>query len=281
MTSSTGSYGDAMTESGDPERVPCDDPYARVDYRRLIAWGPRIEREGPFLLRLLGAAPDPSVLDAGCGTGEHTAFFAGRGCRAVGLDRSEAMLAKAREHEAAGAARFVLGDVLDARTALADEAPFGLAVCLGNMLPHLHDVGELERFVRSMASVLLPDGILLVQLLNYRRILDQEIRHLPLNFRPGEGQEEVVFLRLMRPGPDGTLSFFPTSLVLDPEAQEPVKVTQTRRVDLRPWTVEDLEPVMRGEGFVPAWHGDMAGGPYDPQGSADLVVVARRTCAQL
>ena len=29
-----------------------DDPYSRAQYRKLIAWGKRIEREGPFLASL-------------------------------------------------------------------------------------------------------------------------------------------------------------------------------------------------------------------------------------
>ena len=72
-----------------------DDPYSRVNYRRLIAWEKRIAREGPFLRSLLGRAPERSVIDIGCGTGEHVAFFSAAGARAVGLDRSEAMLKEA------------------------------------------------------------------------------------------------------------------------------------------------------------------------------------------
>ena len=69
-----------MTET--PHRP--DDPYSRVNYRRLIAWEPRITREAPFLLSLLDRAPDRSVIDLGCGTGEHVAFFADADVRAVG-----------------------------------------------------------------------------------------------------------------------------------------------------------------------------------------------------
>ena len=112
-----------------------DDPYSRVNYRRLIAWEKRIAREAPFLLSLLDRAPERSVLDLGCGTGEHVAFFAEAGARAVGLDRSEAMIQAAQDHEAAGKGRFVLGDATDAGAALGDEPRFGLAVCLGNVLP--------------------------------------------------------------------------------------------------------------------------------------------------
>ena len=86
--------------SDDPNRP--DDQYSRVNYRRLIAWDTRIKREAPFLLALLDRAPERSVIDLGCGTGEHVAFFADTGVRAVGLDCSEAMISAARDHERLG-----------------------------------------------------------------------------------------------------------------------------------------------------------------------------------
>lgn len=252
------------------------DPYSRTEYRRLIAWERRIEREGPFLAGLLAEAPDRSVLDLGCGTGEHVAWFATEGARTVGLDRSESMIEAAREHEAKGAGRFVLGDALEADRLLADEAPFGMAICLGNMLPHLQGEGELDRFLAAAHGVLAEDGLLLVQLLNYRRIVEQGIRHLPVNVRDGDEGREIVFLRLMQPRPDGRMLFFPTTLELDPESEEPIRLKTTRRVELRAWTADDL--VTRGEraGFRIALHGDMLGGAFDPLGSQDLVVVATR-----
>ncbi len=69
----------------------------------MIAWPARIEREAPFLREVLETAPEASVLDLGCGTGEHADFLASRGFRAVGIDRSEAQIAKARRVR--GAAR--------------------------------------------------------------------------------------------------------------------------------------------------------------------------------
>jgi len=38
-----------------------DDPYSRVDYRRMVAWPERIRREAPFLREFLKRAPTPSV----------------------------------------------------------------------------------------------------------------------------------------------------------------------------------------------------------------------------
>ena len=143
-----------------------DDPYARSEYRRLIAWTERIRREGPFLTALLKRAPERAILDIGCGTGEHTAHFARSGARAVGIDRSEDMIEKAREYESHGEGRFILGEAVDAPRLLEGEAPFGLALCLGNMLPHLLKEHELDALFGAMREILAPGGFFVAQLLN-------------------------------------------------------------------------------------------------------------------
>ncbi len=254
-----------------------DDPYSRVNYRKLIAWKKRIERESPFLRRLLDAAPDRSALDLGCGTGEHTAFFAEEGARAVGVDRSETMLAAAADHERAGHGRFVEGDLLDLGTALGDEPPFGLAICLGNVLPHVKEDDELLRLLRGAHDALRPGGALLVQIVNYEGILSTGRRHLPVNLREGDEGEEIVFLRLMKDAGDGRILFFPATLELrHDDEEEPLRMIQSRRVELRAWTRDSLSPVLAEAGLEPSWHGDMHGGPFDAERSPDLVVVARR-----
>ncbi|MDJ0521972.1 MAG: class I SAM-dependent methyltransferase [Planctomycetota bacterium] len=255
---------------------PADDPYSRAAYRRMIAWERRIEREGPLLMRLLDEGPDRSVLDLGCGTGEHVAFLARAGARAVGLDRSESMIEAARDHESRGEGRFVLGDALAADDVLADEAPFGLALCLGNMLPHVLEDDELARFVTAVRDRLAPGGRLLLQILNYERIVSGDVRALPVNVRAGEDDEEIVFVRLMRPLEGGRILFFPTTLTLDADSEEPVAVRTTRRVELRAWTAGDLTACFEDHGFEVQLHGDMQGGPYEADASHDLVVIVRR-----
>jgi len=253
-----------------------DDPYSRVNYRRLIAWETRIARETPFLRSLLERAPDHSVVDLGCGTGEHVAFFVGEGARAVGVDLSESMIAAARDHERAGRGRFVLGDALSARAALGDERPFGLAICLGNMLPHVEDA-DLARFLASARDVLVPGGILLLQVLNYEGFKATGRRVLPVNVRPGDDGKEIVFVRVMSPGEGGRVRFFPTTLELDPDAEQPLSVKTSRKVELRAWTRADLGPALEAAGFTADYRGDMMGGPFELESSSDLVVVAARS----
>jgi SAM-dependent methyltransferase len=67
------------------------------------------------LLRTYGAGRVESILDLGCGTGNHVLPLAARGYDVVGVDRSEEMLARARakvaSHPAGARADFCLGDI--------------------------------------------------------------------------------------------------------------------------------------------------------------------------
>lgn len=254
-----------------------EDAYRRFDYRRMIAWPRRIRREGPLLERVLATAPEPSVVDLGCGTGEHAEHLASRGLRAVGVDRSQSQIERARDYEGRhgdAGPRFLHGDFtrLDELT---DER-FGAAICLGNGLPHLDD-DDLERLLGALGRALLPGAPLLVQLLNYRRILDGGVRHLPLDFRAvPEGDGEIVFLRLMTPDGPGHVLFQPSTLRRSGE--EPgLEVVSTRRVRLRAWSADELETAVEQHPFdLEAVGGDMEGGAYRAAESSDLVLVARR-----
>ncbi|MCZ6793019.1 MAG: class I SAM-dependent methyltransferase [Planctomycetota bacterium] len=251
-----------------------DDPYSRLDYRRLIAWPRRIRREAPFLRRVLDGAPETSVVDLGCGSGEHCRFLVQEGFRATGLDSSESMLALAREKPLPEGLRFVRGDIQRADEALGER--FGAALCLGNTLVHITDDEDLRAAFAAVSRSLLPGGRFLLQILNYERIRRHDIRHLPLNFVKEESGE-IIFLRLMETLDGGRVRFCPTTLRYDPSAEPPLEVLRSRLVELRGWRREELTPRLEGAGFdVIDVHGDMEGGPFDPDGSQDLLVVARR-----
>lgn len=255
-----------------------DNPYSRLNYRRLIAWPQRIEREGPFLDDEIKRSSHASVLDLGCGTGEHARHLASLGFRSTGIDRSEAQIDKAREYEnefSDHGPRFLLGDI-EQLPELTDER-FGTAICLGNVLPHLDDE-PLRRALAATAARLLPAGRLVVQIVNYERIFLRGDRHLPLNFRPDpDGRGEIVFVRLMKPEGERHVRFFPSTLLLQPGEDPPVKVESAKEVLLRAWRRSELEELLRGQGFITdGLYGDMCKGPFDPETSSDLVLTAVR-----
>jgi SAM-dependent methyltransferase len=252
------------------------DPYSRVEYRRLIAWPERIRREWPLLERVLSSGPVRRVLDLGCGTGEHSRFLAAQGFEVVGVDASESMLAKALEEPLPANLRFVAGDVsrLDEIGGELGEEPFGGAICLGNTLPHLQTREELVGLVRGLRRRLAAAAPVLLQLLDYERIFAQQVRHLPLNFRPGD-DGQLVFLRLMETREDGRVQFFPTTLELVPGGDPPVRVISSRQVELHGWRWSEIEPILAAEFARREVYGAFDGSPWTAGESHDLIVVAR------
>jgi glycine/sarcosine N-methyltransferase len=249
------------------------DPYSRVEYRRLIAWPERIRREWPLLEEVLSSGPSRRVLELGCGPGEHARALADGGFEVVGVDRSEAMIADATAEPVPSNLTFLRGDITEVDRLVAGR--FGAALCLGNTLPHLTEEGELARFASALARVLHPGAPLLLQVLNYDRILDQGLRFLPLSFRPQE-DGELVFLRLMEPLPDGRVRFFPSTLLLRPGEEPPLVLERSREVLLRGWRRRELEGALAAEGILAERTlGGFDGAPFDAERSPDLLLVAR------
>ena len=95
------------------------------------------------------------VLDAGCGTGEHTLLAAASGADAVGIDLSPLAIGRAREKAATRGikARFEVADALN----LAD---LGLTfdTIIDSGLFHVFDDDGRARYVQSLSSVLRPGG---------------------------------------------------------------------------------------------------------------------------
>jgi glycine/sarcosine N-methyltransferase len=249
-----------------------DDPYSRVDYRRLVAWPQRIEREWPFLSDALGGPC--RLLDLGSGTGEHSRFLAAKGFTVVGVDSSPAMLTKARDTPLPPNLTFVEGDMIDLAELVSGS--FDGAICLGNSLPHVADRASLGRMFTGLRSRLRPGAPFVLQVLNYDKIHETGQRSLPVNFRTDEGEGEVVFLRLMTPRDDGTVVFTPTTLRYRPDGTPAVEVVSARNVLLRGWRRGELEEALAEAGFGDRQvFGTVGHVAWTASQSPDTVIVAR------
>jgi SAM-dependent methyltransferase len=111
--------------------------------------------EHPTMRTLLDPLPPSLVLDAACGTGRYSQYLAERGHRVVGVDRSPAMLAKAREKLPESDFREGDLEALPLASGSVEAAVCALA------LVHLPEVGravaELARVVRPGGRVILSD----------------------------------------------------------------------------------------------------------------------------
>jgi len=249
------------------------DPYARLDYRGLIAWPERLQREAPLLQRVLGATPSRRVLDLGCGSGEHTRFLTALGFEVTGVDASSAQVEAARAADPQG--HYIQAGLTDLAGHL--QRGQGGALCVGNTLPHLCETSEVQACFSGLAACLLPGAPVLLQLLNYDRILDRGERTFPVVLRPGDTDDESrVFLRLMTHHGEGRLTFTPATLRYAPGTTEPLALLAAEEVSLRGWRRHELEALMAGTGLqVKEVLGAMTGEAWSPT-SSDLVLIAAR-----
>lgn len=251
-----------------------DELYSRLHFRREVAWPKRIEREWPFLSAQLSEIPEPSVVDLGCGTGQHSMHLAQNGFRAIGIDRSESLIDSARER-AAGipGVRFLLGDMLEADELVGN--PVGGALCLGNTFAFLTEEEEVRRFAGAVRRALLAGGRWIVQTLNYARLSKLGQRHLPLDFHETD-EGELVYLRMLDISPEGRVTFVPTTLLVRPQADPPVEAVSSRVVPMRAWTPAQLLPLFEEAGFSGSrLYGSLKGDPFDVEISHDLVVTSK------
>jgi cyclopropane fatty-acyl-phospholipid synthase-like methyltransferase len=137
-----------MTEQAHPE---WDASYTASS---LAPWD--IGRPQPAFVRLAEEGHlNGRVLDAGCGTGEHTLLAASRGADATGIDVAPTAIARARAKAAERGltARFEVADALDL-------GQLGLTVdtVIDSGVFHIFGDGDRVRYLASLAAVLRPGG---------------------------------------------------------------------------------------------------------------------------
>jgi|HigsolmetaAR206D_1030411.scaffolds.fasta_scaffold08861_2 SAM-dependent methyltransferase len=101
------------------------------------------------------------ILDLACGTGAASFVFASAGHRVLGIDRSPAMLAIARQNaqEAGLAISYLQQDLRELQLdQLPEQHPFDLVTCFGHGLNYLCAERELDQLCRQLGPLLRPEG---------------------------------------------------------------------------------------------------------------------------
>jgi SAM-dependent methyltransferase len=235
------------------------------DYDLMTSFDDRFARERPWFEAIVSKFGIRSALDAGCGTGFHSILLSRLGVTVAGVDASPAMVARAREN----ARR--LGSAVTLHTGGFDEISritsgtiggYDAVFCLGNSLSHLLTDAAIAAALVEFRSVLRPGGVLVLQLLNYERILTEG--------KELQGRREAggtTFER--RYAYHGETVTFTLS-----------RGGKSESVRLRPLTRDLLGNALARAGMEQVGvFGDLAMGTVDPGVDCDLVVVAFKPAA--
>ena len=208
-----------------------------------------------------------SALDVACGTGLYALALARMGLRVVGSDASRAMLNQARR-----TARREGLDITWVHSTMQElgeriEGGFDAVLCMGNSIPHLLEDADLEAALRAFHRLVRPGRAVVVQLLNYARILERGERIVGID-RQGEAQY-VRFYDFLGPH----VRFNILQMVW------PDDLCRHRLYStlLRAYTDADLRQALTRRGFadIKAFSGPRLG-PFVPSRSQTLTLVARR-----
>jgi SAM-dependent methyltransferase len=113
------------------------------------------------LIAKFGRGEFRKLLDLGCGTGRHAVIFAGRGFDVTGVDRSEPMVARARERamqQKLGAnPEFLSGDIRN----FSGSSPFDVALMNFNVIGYMSSNDDALSTLGSARRNLRQDGLLI------------------------------------------------------------------------------------------------------------------------
>lgn len=230
-------------------------------YDGMTQFSARLQRQQEILASLLESLPAKTAVDMGCGTGVHAIALARLGLDVTGVDLSEGMLSRARAHaeETDSAVRFIAGDFL----APVPSTPAELLLCLGNSLPHLESREALTAVLKHWRKLTAPGGHVLIQLLNYRRVLAK--RERIVNIRRSGSDTIIRFYDFL----DDTLQF--NILTIREAGGAMTHSIQSTR--LLPFRDSDFLSAAPAAGFSTVrTHGSLALDPFTDD-STDLVVV--------
>lgn len=235
-------------------------------------WPSRLAYERTFLTHHLDAHGVRTVLDAACGTGQHTLALKEWGYLPTGVDASPLMIQRARQNAASR------GIDVPFHIARFDElphlflSPFDAVICLGNSLPHVTSDDQLDRSLSGMANVLRPGGVLILHNLNYDRRWVERPRFFKLD--SGVIEEQEVLVWRLADYEETSITFHTALFQREDEGKWTVEVQSTPQKPL--FKIDMKRRLERlGWGNIEDY-GNLAGDPFDPRSSDDLVLIATK-----
>lgn len=260
-----------MTEKNNRDSEALFEEMGKV-YKLLVDEEKRAKNEAPLLLELAEAAEAETqspVLDLACGTGFHSRLLAREGHPVLGIDYGESMLEEARSQSEIKGIHYRRGNLLEP---LPVDNPVSLALLLGNTLSTFETPRQRKEVFENIASVLLPGGHLLCQILNYERLARKKTitttRHGYVSGR------ESLLSKVLQLTDEGRFLIAMHACQKDDTGQWHSASRTTLLAHLDPAEIRK-EAEAAGLHVQAEW-GDYQKSPYDPAKSPDYLILLQK-----
>ena len=232
-------------------------------YNSMTRFANRMEREQENIKKMISKFHLQSAIDAACGNGIHSILLAQQGIKVTAIDISEKMItaAKSNADNYGVNIHFITSPMekIDALGLKKADAVF----CVGNSIPHILDPTVLLHIFSSFYNLLRPNGAVVLQLLNYDRILENQERIV--NVQKKENLEFIRFYDFL----DNKIRF---NLLTIDWAQQPAE-NQLTSTMLYPYRKKELLTLLNSAGFKNInCYSDLKLAPF--KNEKDLVIIA-------
>jgi len=224
-----------------------------------------VDKEQVNFLSETSGKPPKYLLDIACGTGGYSLELAKLGYKVTAVDLDEKMV-KELKNKAENLnidIQAIQSNMLDIDKRINNK--FDLAFCIGNSLVHLAGEREIEKFLKEMKGMLNENGSLIVQIINYDRVLENKVSFLPTIKNAERGLE---FSRIYGYDSEKSKILFKTVLKVDGNIIE-------NEIALYPILADNLVNLVHKAGFENVnIYGDLEGVEFNKNSSYVLVLSA-------
>lgn len=223
-------------------------------------------KEQLYFLKEIAGKPPKSVLDIACATGGYSIELAktGYNVTAVDLDREMLDQLDIKSKKEQQSIRLLQENMLGLKNRLSEN--FDMVFCIGNSIVHLDNLQQIKNFIRDARCLAGNNGNLVLQTINFDRIILRDIKSLPTIENKDAG---MTFRRNYRYDKQNNRIYFNTILSVEGNEYE-------NEIPLYPLTEDELTAAVQEAGFKRVkLFADFSGNEFDKYNSYMLVLWAR------
>jgi glycine/sarcosine N-methyltransferase len=237
------------------------------EYDSMTQFDSRLIKEEPVYRQIVQHYGLKNIVDVGSGTGFHSILLAKLGCSVTSVDVSDKMLIKLKDNATKYSLTIntVQSDFGDLKNNL--KSNFDAVFCMGNSLPHLLTIEEINSAIGNFYNVLSSNGVLFLQILNYERIILSK-NHIQ-SIREINGKTYIRYYNFT----DKVVEF---NVIISDRSGENTNIKH-KTIKMYPIIKSEIaESLLQYKFGKIEYYGSISLAEYNPSESSDLFIIASK-----